>query len=432
MGDDKAFVSFTCQRCSQSLRLDESLNSFSEHISAELNLPIYSNTDVDLESETTSFDQYVPPCRLSDSGNGANGFMLISDENEVDLLSSQYKRNASLFDHLSGSCDIDHPLCDECTDYLIELLEQQLEITQNDYDDYCKYYKVLQMERDEPKLSELEKMLQDVTDEENKLLDELQGLQNDEEETLKAIEEQEDISRKISQEEDRYWKEYVRHKREWLMAEDDGRSLECQLNSANTQLDKLKRTNVFNATFHIWHKGHFGTINNFCLGTLPSAPVGWAEINTAFGQTTLLFCALARKINLTFIKFRPVPYGSHSYVEVIGENKRIPLYGSGGPKYLWDTKFDAGMMAFLDCVQQFTEKIEELERNNKVFRFPYRISNGKIEDSDNVKYSLRATIISEEQWTKALKYMLTNLKWGLAWVASQFDSNGEEIPQNVA
>lgn len=27
---------------------------------------------------------------------------------------------------------------------------------------------------------------------------------------------------------------------------------------------------------------------------------------------------------------------------------------------------------------------------------------------------------SEEQWTKALKFMLTNLKWGLAWVSSQF------------
>lgn len=27
---------------------------------------------------------------------------------------------------------------------------------------------------------------------------------------------------------------------------------------------------------------------------------------------------------------------------------------------------------------------------------------------------------SEEQWTKALKFVLTNLKWGLAWVSSQF------------
>ena len=27
---------------------------------------------------------------------------------------------------------------------------------------------------------------------------------------------------------------------------------------------------------------------------------------------------------------------------------------------------------------------------------------------------------SEEQWTKALKFVLTNLNWGLAWVSSQF------------
>jgi len=353
--------------------------------------------------------------------------MLISDENEVDLLSHLFKTKATLFDHLSGISDIDHPLCDECTDYLIEILEQQLEVTQKDYDDYCEYYKVLQAENDEPKLSELEHELKDVTEEEARLLSELQALREEEESTLKTTAEQEEIAQRITLEEDRYWKEYVRHKRDWLVAEDDGRSLKCQLAAAQTHLDKLKRTNVFNATFHIWHKGHFGTINNFCLGTLPSAPVAWPEINTAWGQTVLLFCALARKINLTFERYRPVPYGSHSYIEVIGENKKIPLYGSGGPKYLWDTKFDVGMMAFLDCVQQFTEKVEELEKNSKVFKFPYRISNGKIEDSDNVKYTLRATIISEEQWTKALKYMLTNLKWGLAWVASQFDSNGEEI-----
>lgn len=44
MAEEKIFVSFVCQRCSQSLRLDESLNSFSEHTSAELN----SNANIDL------------------------------------------------------------------------------------------------------------------------------------------------------------------------------------------------------------------------------------------------------------------------------------------------------------------------------------------------------------------------------------------------
>lgn len=75
---------------------------------------------------------------------------------------------------------------------------------------------------------------------------------------------------------------------------------------------------MFNATFHIWHSGHghFGTINNFRLGRLPSAPVDWSEINAAWGQTALLLTALARKMNLTFDKYKVVPYGNHSYIEV--------------------------------------------------------------------------------------------------------------------
>lgn len=93
-------------------------------------------------------------------------------------------------------------------------------------------------------------------------------------------------------------------------------SLENQLNYTKTQLDKLKKTNVFNATFHIWYQGHFGTINNFRLGRLPSAPVDWSEINAAWGQTALLLSALSRKINLTFDKYKLVPYGNHSYIEV--------------------------------------------------------------------------------------------------------------------
>lgn len=36
---------------------------------------------------------------------------------------------------------------------------------------------------------------------------------------------------------------------------------------------------------------------------------------------------------------------------------------------------------------------------------------------------------SEEQWTKALKFLLTNLKWGLAWVSSQFTDETFKIPE---
>ena len=40
-------------------------------------------------------------------------------------------------------------------------------------------------------------------------------------------------------------------------------------------------------------------------------------------------------------------------VQVLADSKDLPLYGSGGFKLIWDTKFDAGMAAFLDCLQQF-------------------------------------------------------------------------------
>lgn len=67
--------------------------------------------------------------------------MLISDTGEIETISNQMKVRAALFDTLSGNSNIDHPLCDECADALLEMLEQQLKLAQNDYSDYCDYLK---------------------------------------------------------------------------------------------------------------------------------------------------------------------------------------------------------------------------------------------------------------------------------------------------
>lgn len=34
----------------------------------------------------------------------------------------------------------------------------------------------------------------------------------------------------------------------------------------------------------------------------------------------------------------------------------------------------------------------------------------------------RIQLNSEEGWTKALKFMLTNLKWGLGWVSAKMNN----------
>lgn len=42
-----------------------------------------------------------------------------------------------LFDIMSGQTDVDHPLCEECTDTLLDHLDTQLNITENE----CQNYK---------------------------------------------------------------------------------------------------------------------------------------------------------------------------------------------------------------------------------------------------------------------------------------------------
>ncbi|XP_011310073.1 beclin-1-like protein isoform X2 [Fopius arisanus] len=356
--------------------------------------------------------------------------MLVGDSGETESLSHHLRVRATLFDILSSSSAADHPLCDECTDSLLMLTDQQLRMTESEWSDYNEYLKKLEVEQQQQQGNELMEMenltkeLADVKAEEERMIQELEALRKEETATRNAIAEQELERERLQSEEKRYWREYSRHRRDLILAEDECRSLECQLAYASSQLERLKKTNVFNATFHIWHSGHFGTINSFRLGRLPTAPVDWSEINAAWGQTTLLLTALARKMNFTFQRFRLVPFGNHSYVEVLDQQKELPLYGSGGFKFLWDTKFDAAMVAFLDCLQQFKEQVE---KGDSGFCLPYKMDRGKIEDSaTGNSYSVKIQFNSEEQWTKALKFLLTNLKWGLAWVSSQFSKDEVE------
>ncbi len=46
---------------------------------------------------------------------------------------------SDLFDIMSGQTDIDHPLCEECTDTLLDHLDTQLSITENE----CQNYKLV-------------------------------------------------------------------------------------------------------------------------------------------------------------------------------------------------------------------------------------------------------------------------------------------------
>uniref|UniRef100_UPI00358F598F beclin-1 isoform X3 n=1 Tax=Myxine glutinosa TaxID=7769 RepID=UPI00358F598F len=314
-------VSFVCQRCGQPLKLDTSFNTLDTITIAELSAPLVTITpastdhvaeenrkeaDEDVEHDGGVIRKCIAPSRGM-SMDSANSFTLIGDApdgNMMEHLSRQLKVTSALFDVMSGQTDVDHPLCEECTDALLDQMDQQLKVSEDECRDY------------------------------------------------------------------RYQREYGEFKRQLLECEDEQRSADNQMRYAQMQLDKFKKTNVFNATFHIWHSGHFGTINNFRLGRLPSVPVEWSEINAAWGQTVLLLHALANKMGLSFQRYHLIPFGNHSYLESLSDkSKELPLYGSGGFRFFWDSKFDQAMVAFLDCLQQF--KVE-VEKGDTGFCLPYK------------------------------------------------------------
>ncbi|XP_058858939.1 beclin-1-like isoform X3 [Acipenser ruthenus] len=337
-------VSFVCQRCSQPLKLDTSFNvldkvtvqelvgSHCKEAKTGLILPRFhephdpaplvtvtqikpeeSNVDNSVPEETFVENKqdgvsrkYIPPARML-STESANSFTLIgeaSDGGTMENLSRRLKVTSDLFDIMSGQTDVDHPLCEECTDTLLDHLDTQLNITENECQNYKNCLELLAHmteEEEETLLGELK----DLSTEEEHLIQELENIE------ARRMRVAEDLARsraeteQLDQEELQYQKEYSEFKRQQLELDDELKSVENQMRYAQIQLDKLKKTNVFNATFHIWHSGQFGTINNFRLGRLPSVPVEWNEINAAWGQTVLLLHALANKMGLTFQRNYP-------------------------------------------------------------------------------------------------------------------------------
>lgn len=138
------------------------------------------------------------------------------------------KVRATLFDILSSSSCADHPLCDECTDSLLLLMDQQLRMTEGEWSDYNEYLKKLEIEQqhqghEDIEMETLTKELQDVKSEEERMISELEALRKEEIATRNAIAQQERERERLQSEEERYWKEYSKHKRDLILAEDEYR-----------------------------------------------------------------------------------------------------------------------------------------------------------------------------------------------------------------
>jgi beclin 1 len=374
---------------------------------------------------------YNPSILMSDLVQNSINVNLNTNDNEsLSGWSARLNKISALCDLMSTNTNIDHPLCEECAEQLLNQLDSQCKLIQKEQSDYRILFNQLNEQTiNNDELDVLENDLKSLEIEEKELIKQLELFENEEKNLKCQIEAKIEEEEKLLDQEEKYLIEYFNHQRALIKFEEKQSSLDNQLKKSKIHLNRLKTTNVLNAAFHIWHSGPFGTINYFRLGRLPDTPVEWDEINAGLGQVILLLQSLATRVKLDFKRFKLIPFGNYSYIEVIEnvlnlsvkKGDHLNMYGCGGFKYYfdWDRKFDFGMVAFLDCLEQFENKIKSIDT---AFSMPYPINGHELEDKKtSTKYSIRFQKNTHEEWTKALKYMLTNLKWSLAWVASQYD-----------
>lgn len=390
-----------------------------------------SNNPPNIYLEQQYNQQKLIPPRNLQSYNSMSESMMIQNINSNSLItgmSSKINSLSALFDLMSTNTNIDHPLCEECADQLVNQLDIQCKLIQKEHTEYTNLInKLNEQSIDANELNELEDELKNLEEEEAKLISELEKYEIEEAELKLEVDKKKEEEARLVEEEEKHQIEYYTHQRKLFQLEERQSSLDNQLKYYKAHFNRLRSTNVLNAAFYIWHSGAFGTINFFRLGYLPDNPVEWDEINAGLGQVTLLLNSLALKMKLDFKRFKLIPYGNYSYIQVIDnvssmsvkKGDKLHLYGSGGFKYYfdWDKKFDYGLWAFLDCLQQLEDKIKLIDNS---FSLPYIINGSKLVDKKTQSsFSIMCHFNSPQEWTKALKYMLTNLKWSLAWVASQ-------------
>ena len=363
-------------------------------------------------------------------------------------LSQRAEASTRLFEVLSSRTDIDHPICNECTDALIVGMEKRLAAATKDRDAYLDFLKHARADMPtEEEAQERQRELEEIKKQEQDAFVELESLEAEKaamEAELAALAAE---SKDLEKEEETFWHERnavddtIRHR------QDEKASLELRYAHDERLLQDLSRVNVYNDAFNISHagpKGVFATINGLRMGRTTDLKVDWAEINAAWGMTCLLLSTVADKLSYTFQGYRLNPLGSTSSIDELktptpkssvtgstistgssNSNKdkastiqNWPLfYASDLPIDLpfMHRRFSEGMVHFLSCLQQLGRHVHKITRDwqHGSLELPCKIEGDKLQDPRGGKlYSIK--LVNWNEWTRACKFVLTDLKTMLA------------------
>lgn len=323
--------------------------------------------------------------------------------------SEQVSRVEKIMALASGQSETDHPVCGDCLQHVVAEVQRQVEQAADEHHVYQQAHGRLEKElanlaTEDAEL--LERELAALEAEERRLLAEGEALGGEEGALREALERQQRQEEELRREECDFWRGVAAHRLELEEAEDERAATASSILYATSELGRLKRTNVLNDMFKISQEGLFGTINGLRIGRLPDEPVPWEEINAAWGQACLLLDALVRKCGVV-TQYRLLPRGSYSAIQAGGDVYDLHSGDGGLARFFSDRRFDLAMSAFLGCLKEVTRFLQR----DPNLRLPFKIEGDKVSG-----FSVRVQFNQEERWTKALKFMLLDLKMIIGFV----------------
>lgn len=410
-------------------------------------------------------ESQLGPPHAGSGDNGQRGVSAAGNERggeEGGSFLDQVEKASRLFEIISSRSDIDHPICIECTEMLVDGLQKRLVGATKERDAYISFLRNLNSSVPTAEEHEAaDKSLKETLEGEEAAFAELVTLEQEKAALDEEIATLEEESRQLDLDEEAFWRDRNSFALTLSDFQNERDALNMRYDHDSRQLERLQRTNVYNDAFCIGHDGYFGTINGLRLGRLTNPSVEWPEINAAWGQTALLLATIAEKLNFQFQGYRVKPLGSTSRIEKLEYPQQSPTQSalgvrntipSGPPKITvldlfsgdlplnlpWiHRRFDAGMVAFLDCLRQLGEYVERTPApisspsgrrgnhnsnnshpNNMAtmpgLKLPYAISRDRIGDA-SIKLGFNQ---NDETWTRACKYTLTCCKFLLAHVSN--------------
>jgi beclin 1 len=430
---------YNCQRCKLPLVIDTSLTNLSKaqtHLLTSGRLG-YGSDRVDRDLGTEPFIPKERVARLNDAmktdddamiqwRDTGDSFVILpqfegQDEDEDEkVVSNRLKTLSSIFNLLSSKGELDYPVCADCSKLLLDSMKSQYDKTMKERDVYIQFLHKLES-RQAPEIEQAQGVMDDVDKlkrQEQQLLKELQELESENDSVDQEIFALEDELKEISKQEEELQIQDNKQSLEIseFIKERDMINAEYEFNLS--QLEKLRKTNVYNDTFNISHDGAFGTINGLRLGSLDHIRVPWQEINSALGQIVLLLATITARLNIKVQGYRLKPMGSTSKIEkqeldAQGKSKItiLEVYSSGDyqiERLFNHSKLDSAMCALLEIVSQIGDALKKYDSN---IDLPYKMTKDTIGDA-NIKLSSK---IADDEWTSACKFLLTNTKWILAY-----------------